>query len=914
KPAHQGFDIQQYSNSSVNTVIIRGADVSGFANGIFWFIDRCKTQDPHFLIFDYFRNPVFDYRITTASVYMPGGDINSTEGVDAINYALHRIQDAARRGASHLIFFGNYIGQYPDLLNFSWLPKTVYQANYEEIDRRRDYAKKYVELAHQYGLKVLFWADQLNYISPSIKEWFEETGEVSIYNQRVKNFVTRELVELFTTFPSLDGIALRVGDDLYAKYSYKLMHTPDTFKDTTNAMMNVINQYNKMMMLRTWQMSVRDDCVHASRSAYLDAFGDMNYENLIISYKYTPNDYQRIPLNPTANVGNLKQVVELQTTNSFENYQHTPLCMAAHYEQVLSNLTSFPINSNETNLLHGIFNMFTDEVDLVTSNIEGPGSANGFQFEPNYYYIQRASWEPNVSAVEVCKDLAARILGWEYRENFYRWFYISEAAHWHLFYLPYHREHAPWLKSRWFHYTRYFNTNPQAFGYVYYYCKQNISEVIASVKEGVDLAIEMKNIVENVSYPVNPRNKIYIDYFNNMSIHFVDFANLTYLYIKTAMYYWRYVEVLDLNSRRLAYSTLPLLKSVLNHYNSTYHYYTDPEKGHKPGLESLYGFVHWMEVHETIEIINWIVFSSLSILILLSIRYARGIKSRMKKIRKTRNDLVNSESFTGINEGKYWNGTNIFLIISVAFGLIRFRDIETRFGSGIKCWKRTISGVIYITSLAFLNGLLLTCASFFNFSRTVFLYAFTTSLFIAICIFGWFLLVEFITITRRPTRSEHATHRSSRRPNIKVPRLIARAITKSIISITPVVLLQVVSAFVLALKGPIGFFDSPIIFQMLSNPKFLDFTPVSLEGMTIILMLFGSIISISMRIGGFSYMNAEKGKIKWIFKVLFGLSWIALMILSFLAMTISWFPDILTDIDFYLNNAIGTYQTLDFYP
>ncbi|MFX0102102.1 MAG: hypothetical protein ACFFCS_21225, partial [Candidatus Hodarchaeota archaeon] len=747
------------------------------------------------------------------------------------------------------------------------------------------FAREYINIGHELGLKVLIWADQGNYISDGIKTWLEGGGDLTIFNPRVKQFIQGELVELFETLPDLDGITLRVGDDLYSGYDFELMYSPETFREATVAMMEKIDEYNKTMILRTWQMSVRDWCVHASKEAYMSAFGDLYYPNLIISYKYTPNDYQRMPINPTANIGALKQVVELNTLNSFENYQNTPLCMAAHYENVLDNLTS-TTNATGQNLLVGVLNAFHEETDLATSNIEGPGSMNSFKYEPNYYYLQRASWEPNVSAVEFCKDLAGKVMGRQFREIWWEWYYTSERAHWHLFFLPYHREDAPWLKSRWFHYTRYIKADPQAFGYIYYFCKKDVEGVINSVKQGFDLAISMRDLLVDNPSMNTTQNQLYFDYYFNLANHFVDFANLSYEYLKTALYFWKYTETLDHAYRTKAYESLNGLKSTLEHYNSTYHYSTDPEQGHKPGLVEVYAFVNWMESHERIEFASWTIFILLVFLIFTS------LFKLAKEKKKGREPSL--------------SGNVIFSIWSFILNREKFSLLYQKVNDNNSKRNIILSSIGFIILLSCINGFLLNAASFYNFAGTVYLYAVTASLLITGCIFLWTFVGESSLSLNKKIKGTNSDVRKN-----SFSDTLARSFYKTSIMITPFMLAQASSALLLALKGPIGLFNSQVIIQMLPNEKFLDFTPISLEGFIVIILLLVSVILMAILIGNLSVEPRPK---KMFSRILFASLWSFLIIALLLGATLLWFPNLFDDIDYYLNNAIGVWSPVEFYP
>ncbi|MHA1341957.1 MAG: hypothetical protein ACTSRZ_18990 [Promethearchaeota archaeon] len=923
-PEPNGFDMRTFSIGSNSCVVIRGADKFGDASGIYWLIDRCRTQPVGEVNLTAFRTPDLAFRMTSVHIEIPKStDLqNMTEYI--MNSTFETINGAIRRGANKILITGDYrfIGQYPFLCNYSW--NTEIQSRLEsswnltEIEYRRKYVNDVLDYIDSMGADSFFWGDQLHVLSPAIKNWLLETGEIDIRNPRVKDLLQGQLREIFETYKKVDGVMLRVGDDLYCygddpnfDYGAKIMYSPRTFRETTQSMMEIIKEYNKTMVLRTWQMSVRDDCVHASAKAYDEAFGDLYYseDELILSIKYTPNDYQRIPINPTFNRGAIKQIVEFQTINSFENYQYTPLCTATTYLNALQNLTT-TTNGTGSNLLIGYFNQWDHEIDLNTSALEGPGAETNYRREGQFYFMQRSSWDINLSLIEFSKDLAAKQLGREkeIRDNFWRWYNLSDRVHWHLLYLPGHREKAPWLKSRWLHYGRFIKADPQAFGYIYYFCKDDIDAVIESVAKGRELAYEMKAIIENVTLYVSTQNQIYLQYHLNKAQIMVDFAELAYWYIRTAMHWWKYMETFDLNMRKEAFKDLPNLKSALQHFDLTYHYYWENPSGHKIGLHEVYAFVHWIEISNLNMAIGLIAGFSIIGLIAISL-IAKNVSSKNIFIRTLRTTFIHP--------------SQLFSLLNI------IKDEKKReFKSNLEDVERNISKInlflssaakealIPLVSVPMLSGLLLNCASFWQYPMIC--------LAVASSIVGGaqalIFLIGFIKI--RSINSidinrleKNKGNQNNTNGNIK-PDVASNGLINALIDAITMtgyvssVGLPIIAVFFIyiALVTPLGIFAGPITLKLLVEPRFLSFTPISFEAVIFLVLGFLTPIwAISIIIA-----NLFKNKSR-ISKTLLGIGIFILMHYFAVGILLAQFPQLLSDIDYYLNHFLGTYSPIEFF-
>ena len=878
-PEEDGFDMQTYSIGTNSCVVVRGSDPSGDANGVYWMLDRCRTQEFGNVNFTAFRNPDLTFRMTSISIGIPYSYNTDSSKWATLNRSLDNVDGAIRRGANVMMIGGDYsfMGQYPKMCNYSWntdiQSKLESSWNLTEIENRRVYVREVLSYIKSMGAEAYFWADQLHVLSPEIRAWLEETGDIDIQNERVKELMQGQLKEIFEVFPDVAGVMLRVGDDLYTygdienyNYGADIMYTPQTFRETTQALMEIVEEYDKRLVLRTWQMSVRDDCVHASPIAYEEAFGDLywNEESLIICIKYTPNDYQRIPINPTLNMGSIKQIIEFQTINSFENYQYTPLVQVNTFSNALKNITT-TTNGTE-NLMIGYFNGWGHETDLTTSEIEGPGAENNFRREGQFYFMQRSSWDTDVEVLEFCKDLAGKELGREseIRDYFWNFYNLSDWAHWHLLYLPGHRENAPWLKSKWFHFTRNVKADPQAFGNIYYFCREDIDLVIDSVGTGLEYAYLMNETLHAIKGNVSEQNQIYLDYYINKAKKMVDFAELSYWYIRTAMHWWKYLETLSPSMLKSTFDDLPNLKSTLETYNSTYHYSYEDIRGHKEGLSELYGFVHWIETYNT----NLVVGIIMGLMCIISL-----ISTVILSKKSEDADIIKS-----VFSRKPWFQTVL--------------DRERK--SKDKLIWIAIANLIFIPVT---SGILLSMTSFWQFTSVTMLYGITA-------IMG----MEFVLFIHAYISMPKLTEKSgSKRENKAIDKIKNALIKTGILSFLALPLIAIFSIFI-ALKTPIGLFTGPITFKLLVEQKFLSFTPITLFG--IILAIYTFFTPLWVSIVAVKSGQTRKSPIS---KSLSTIILYILCLVVVIGILLLMFPNIFNDIDYYINKVLGVYVEYNFY-
>lgn len=867
RPGRDGFLVEavQWGSSADAALVVYGSDARGLLHGAEWLLDRFRTQPTASLALALNASitPALAYRHTSINLEnddnFPGFDCARTR-----EYNLAVINQTARQMCTGVTLFGRFVYQYPELLNYTGLAIPGFSVNATLVEWKKAKVREYVNYAASLGLEVYFWADQFNYLGEAVHAWLAETGALSFANPRVGQLLQYQVQELFAAFPNATGIHWRVGDDLYVPCAHELVNSPASFRAAATTMMAALTPLGKKFILRTWQMNV--DCVHSRADRYLEAFGGLSDPNLIISIKYTPSDYQRFPVNPTINTGALPQIVEFQTMCSFENYQYTPDYMGEWYQDILANLTR-TTNATGTTLFAGIFSTYVQPESKrhpSTANLEGPGSLDSFRWEYNNYYLWRASIQPDVDAGAVAQDWIALAVGPTAREPLGEWLILSGRAHYNLLYLRGHREKAPWLKSRILHYARYFKAAPDAASHLYD-LTPDVANASTGVALGLNQSVRMLQLAETSAPLVGntSRNQRYYAFYLNLSRKFVDFANLTCLFATALLNYYAWMDTLDGAFQEVWQETLPELRAALRHYDATYHYATDPERGHKEGLMEIHGFVRWLEFTPLIQNLGWVLVAAWGA-VAMWVAYLSKRKQVLKRDSATMARLV----------ARYLRDPE-HILPTATEGATRVSIPQVAGSVGL------------LAAVSLVNGGLLAAATFFTRPLVAFGLGITMSL-------AGAALVTMVHLAL----SWHQR-----------PRPARELVFLTGISFAWMIPVQLLASVYFAAKGPMGFFTGPLVLRVIPAAKFSSYTTVDVVGVAIcIIGLLAPFVAATWTARVHSARIPRRFS-RGLFGLLLGLALVAVAFGVFLG----WFPGLFSDVDYYINNALGIHVPGEFY-
>ncbi|GAB4323907.1 MAG: hypothetical protein Kow0069_29270 [Promethearchaeota archaeon] len=844
-------------------LVVAGADPNGDLRGTEWLLDRLRTQTSEQLAsLDDLVSPRLSVR-QNAVVLSNDAEFPSTaDSEEVARRNFEAINQSARQMCTGVTLFGPLVGQYPELLNYSGLDVPGLSLDPEVQQWKKAVVAPYVDYALSLGLEVYFWADQLNFVDPAVASWLREGGDVDFDNPRLVQFLQYQATELFASFPGATGIHWRVGDDLYAALSYRLVDSPESFRAAATTMMGVLEPMGKKFILRTWQMST--NCVHASPEKYEEAFGGLYWPGLVISVKYTPSDYQRFPLNPTINEGALKQVVEFQAMTSFENYQFTPNYLGEWYQGVFEEALAGR-NATGGNTVAGLFSSYVMAGGPSTPNLEGPGSQGSFRWDYNSYYLTRAGLDPLVNATDVAADFGALALGKsdEARELAAQWLPLTGRAHFDLLYVRGHREASPWLKVHLFHYTRAFRAAPDVAAYVYHHSR-DVDDATAGLGLGLQeavLARELGSRFPDVAGP-SAENQAWAAYLANASELLLKFANLTYWFSKALLEYYAWMDTLRHDYRERWEASLPRLKAALEDYDDAYHYYHEPERGHQAGVEQVRGFVSWLEAVPEVQVTAGFVAVGWALVVALA-----------------------AFAFAGGDRG----GTR-----NAWFETFR-RPSRVAAGALVGSGRVVAAGAAVAAAACLANGLLLTCATYFT--RPV------QSFWLGVSASAAAYAVVFVAC------ASALGPRQKRHPPASRLRASVSAAGTAFVALVP---LQVAVGAFVALKTPMGAFTGRWVAPVLFEARFEHYTPVGAVPLALLVLGLATpflgarraVLALSaVRAGG----RWRGGAVAAFLAVALGSVVAAALVL------LGWFPGLLSDVDFYVNSALGIHSPVEFY-
>ena len=205
--------------------------------------------------------------------------------------------------------------------------------------------KKLISDAHKYGLKIFMTSDlfqvpsmlfkkyshNLTYHGSTCFGYVRGPSCIDIRSQFTQQVLQAIFSEMDSTFPELDGLILRYGENSPCKE-----HEGNAPFDTSNPipslslLLNFIREElcvkrNKTVIFRTWDTSTQ--MFHANKTFYEAVTSAvLPHPLLIFSIKHTALDFwRRVAINPTLAVGNHSQVVEAEVGGMYAGSGSWPL-------------------------------------------------------------------------------------------------------------------------------------------------------------------------------------------------------------------------------------------------------------------------------------------------------------------------------------------------------------------------------------------------------------------------------------------------------------------------------------------------------------------------------------------------------------------------------------------------------------
>lgn len=239
-----------------------------------------------------------------------------TTRVASLGYTGLSIDDVA-----HLISFPFYNSQLKSLIS-------DYQNLYSQL----------FAIAQKKKLQLYLNTDYL-FLNPDITQY------MNVHGIAPSDFFADALSTLFTQYPQIDGIILRIGEndgkDVTGTFlSQLVLKTPRQANDLLKQILPIFEAHHKTLIFRTWTVGVYKigDLIWNEKT-FDTVFGSIKSDALIISMKYGDTDFMRyLPLNPLFFASSHKKLIEFQTRREWEGMGLYPSFVGWDYANYLASL------------------------------------------------------------------------------------------------------------------------------------------------------------------------------------------------------------------------------------------------------------------------------------------------------------------------------------------------------------------------------------------------------------------------------------------------------------------------------------------------------------------------------------------------------------------------------------------------
>lgn len=524
------------TNENGKIVIILGGSPKGECYGIFYLLDRIKTN--HSL-------PEINCRLS------PQFSIRQAPGWGKISkggMSIEEINTSFRYGL-------NWVSGLNILALVPWESEPEKTEN--EINRKK--TKELIEYAHSLGMKYFAFSNELTY-HPSL---FDTTGGTppSPCEEEFWEKVQKKYDMLFTALPELDGVEICLDDisGFWGNYRpYDLLHShPDCkicYEDRYRTFLQkihevVVQKHKKVYFHKNW--GLREYEIHCQPDIFKKVFTEeVSTENLYVIIKITRGDrwwYQQF--NSTFNLTPHRTIMRFEPMN--------------YYEACDSNI--FPTFSGEY-FQKGIqYVLASDDTNLNGISFLGGVKADDWSTLSMYVYVlYRLLFEPNANMFQIAKDYCSQIFGPSLGENMAK-ILLSSAS---FYKYGLHIEPISYGRFNSFLHMRVGEFVTEGYPCidlgrdhlmflqeVYFKCSPWREATLYQLQYGLNKAKTMLNLIstldslETNAKPLLEKAKIQM----NMSKHLIE---TNHNYVKTIFNFFDYLEEpTDLNKTSLAQST-----------------------------------------------------------------------------------------------------------------------------------------------------------------------------------------------------------------------------------------------------------------------------------------------------------------------------------------------------------------------
>lgn len=229
------------------------------------------------------------------------------------------------------------------LITFDATPERIYAPNDPCRQRALIYGDAFASLLERaagYGMEVFVTSD-MQWATPALRRYI---GRLEAGNARLAAANRWALEELFTRFPAVAGLFVRIGEtggahDQGTEYTGHLLYrTVSALRWLLDALLPVCEEHRRLLVVRTWSIGIGElgDLLW-SPERYRSVFGTYRSKCLLASIKHGPSDFFRhLPPNPTLGLPGPAQLVELQNRREYELFGMAPCGVAKLHGEALA--------------------------------------------------------------------------------------------------------------------------------------------------------------------------------------------------------------------------------------------------------------------------------------------------------------------------------------------------------------------------------------------------------------------------------------------------------------------------------------------------------------------------------------------------------------------------------------------------
>lgn len=434
----------------------------------------------------------------------------------------------------------------------------------------RKYFAKFVELSHQNGLKVYMSSDMTTFTTPFKNYVLKNFGKADTENKEFWKIYQAGLKELFATMPGVDGFLIRIGEagTVYNRpgwdyYSELNVTTDKAVQLMLNSFIEVAEQYNKLLIFRTWSVGVGEmGDLHTNPETYHRVLDTINSKNLVVSTKYCSGDfYSWLPFNPTLSKGKHRRITEFQCRREFEGLNAFPNYLGPLHQQALQlfaknndHFDGFWLWSQEGGPLRAGplslypfkgFNVITDANVFATGKLAENPFADLTQITNEwvrYYFGDDSLMVNNITEMLLMSHNITR-----------KGLYITEFAKYDVRALGLEPPPMMWI-FEW----DMVGASSSALGSIYYVCKPNLKNAVAEGYEAIEGVKKMKILVNAASGRTSQNTEDYIKLMASLDYQ----QSLFTVLAEYRSYFLNYYHWLDTGDKQ----SLNNWKKALNNY------------------------------------------------------------------------------------------------------------------------------------------------------------------------------------------------------------------------------------------------------------------------------------------------------------------------------------------------------------